>query len=723
MPLVVVAAWIGQVLAATITGVTVEQSSSTNDLVEVAVAFSGSSNEVVETECMFAATNNATKAALEIAHLTAVGGAVGGGSAWVRKFVWNAAADIGEVKIDDVTFTVAMSVLPGELGGVQLWEDGPYWAECNVGAARAEDCGYYFWWGDTVGYEANTNGATWERSEEWRGVTWVSNQVERTGGSPFNNLCPTSSRAVSKLQEMGYIDSDLRLVAKHDAATVRLGAPWRMPTDVEFSNLVEKCDTVWTTSNGVCGRLVTGRGAYSSKSIFLPAAGYGSGYDLFSPGLIGGYWSSMSVPDSSYYALCLSFNLIDFAFGRKDKDYYRYLGQSVRPLREFTQHPWEPVISSWATVHLAMDFRKVTATPVITVTGQTAWSKTKVEISSATPEAEIRYTTTGDDINSHSPRYAGPFYVNESCTVKAMAVCAGFANSEVASFEITKPRSIGDTMGAPGHVFTTCGDAEFFPETPKTDETAPADEVMRSGDIGNSAGWGTYTRSELSTVVHGPGTLTFKWCSSCEKDDAYEWDHAEFIVDGEVVARINGITDWEEVSHAITDAGEHRLVWAYLKDDADKDGDDCLRVACYSWAPGELWTHETEVAVPYSWLQEQFPEVIDDCDAYEALAQETAANGHKVWECFVAGLDAKDAESALRAFIELKDGKVCISWNPNLNTNEVTRIYRVWGRACLDQGGWATPPKSVDRFFKVEVTMPTGAAGEKSAVSGEGFEP
>ena len=39
-----------------------------------------------------------------------------------------------------------------DLGGVQLWENGPYWAECNVGASSLEDDGYYFWWGDTVGY-------------------------------------------------------------------------------------------------------------------------------------------------------------------------------------------------------------------------------------------------------------------------------------------------------------------------------------------------------------------------------------------------------------------------------------------------------------------------------------------------------------------------------------------------------------------------------------------
>ena len=39
--------------------------------------------------------------------------------------------------------------------GVQLWKGGPYWAECNVGATQPEECGYYFWRGDTVGCKRN----------------------------------------------------------------------------------------------------------------------------------------------------------------------------------------------------------------------------------------------------------------------------------------------------------------------------------------------------------------------------------------------------------------------------------------------------------------------------------------------------------------------------------------------------------------------------------------
>ena len=37
--------------------------------------------------------------------------------------------------------------------GVQLWENGPLWATTNIGADSPTDVGYYFWWGDTLGYK------------------------------------------------------------------------------------------------------------------------------------------------------------------------------------------------------------------------------------------------------------------------------------------------------------------------------------------------------------------------------------------------------------------------------------------------------------------------------------------------------------------------------------------------------------------------------------------
>ena len=219
-----------------------------------------------------------------------------------------------------------------ELGGVQLWENGPYWAECNVGATKPEEYGYYFWWGDTVGY--TRSGGTWTDDWYYSGVTWVSSAGTRMGSSPFDySTCPTYDKGNSTLQSQGYIDSTGNLVAKYDAATAHLGAPWRMPTDAEFSALISNCTTTWTTRNGVYGRLVTGKGAYASKSIFLPAAGFDDDSILLGPGSLGYYWSSTSTSNDPGYAWGLLFNSGYF----RRYDGYRYHGQSVRPLRGFAK--------------------------------------------------------------------------------------------------------------------------------------------------------------------------------------------------------------------------------------------------------------------------------------------------------------------------------------------------------------------------------------------------
>ncbi len=217
-------------------------------------------------------------------------------------------------------------------GGVQLWEGGPYWAECNVGASKPEEYGYYFWWGDTVGYTPSGGTLTnnFIHPCYYSGVTWVSSTGEQMGSSPFTTSCPTYEKENAELLSAGYIDSTTNLVAAHDAATAHLGAPWRVPTSAEIEALVSNCTATWITTNGVNGRLVTGQGAYVNRSIFLPAAGYGSGSSFYDPGSYGDSWASTPNSDFSYNAWRLYFNSSYFL----QSDYSRYLGQPVRPVRD-----------------------------------------------------------------------------------------------------------------------------------------------------------------------------------------------------------------------------------------------------------------------------------------------------------------------------------------------------------------------------------------------------
>ena len=233
--------------------------------------------------------------------------------------IWDARADLGKVRCTNMV--VWVNIIKHKK--VQLWEGGPYWAETNIGADEPWEYGYYFWWGDTVGY-TNT-GSGWISVKDGASISFDDSGA---AGSTY-------SKNNSALQSAGYIDSTGNLVAAHDAATAHLGAPWRMPTDAEFSALIDNCTSTWITTNGVSGRLVTGKGEYANRSIFLPAAGFGYGSSLYGPGSYGYYWSS--TPDSgnfnSYYAWYLHFN--SGSFRRDSND--RHGGRSVRPVRGFAE--------------------------------------------------------------------------------------------------------------------------------------------------------------------------------------------------------------------------------------------------------------------------------------------------------------------------------------------------------------------------------------------------
>lgn len=229
------------------------------------------------------------------------------------RLLWDAKADLGEVRYTNMVVRV-------DIKGhqkVQLWEGGPYWATTNIGAEKPEDYGYYFWWGDTVGYKREND-------------SWVASDGSNSNFS-FGNT-PTYNKSVSTLQSEGWITADGVLAPEYDAAKKHWGGDWRMPTKQEFDDLISQCDWTWTTLNGVKGYIVRGKGDYLSKRIFLPCAGFGRGSSLSFAGSAGYYWSS--VPHSGYYSAWL----LDFRPSyHRTYDYDRHYGQSVRPLQGFTK--------------------------------------------------------------------------------------------------------------------------------------------------------------------------------------------------------------------------------------------------------------------------------------------------------------------------------------------------------------------------------------------------
>ena len=209
--------------------------------------------------------------------------------------------------------------MEGGPSSVQLWEGGPYWATTNIGAENPEDYGYYFWWGDTVGYKREND-------------KWVATDGSSSSFSFSSSNIPTYKKSIATLKSEGWITADGVLAPEHDAAHVHWGGDWRMPTDAEISALINKCTTTWTTRNGVCGRLVTGKGAYADRRIFLPAAGYGNYSSL--KGDSNGYYRS-STPDSGNPYDVWGLYFYSSYFGRYY--FYRSNGLPVRPVRGFAE--------------------------------------------------------------------------------------------------------------------------------------------------------------------------------------------------------------------------------------------------------------------------------------------------------------------------------------------------------------------------------------------------
>ena len=236
------------------------------------------------------------------------------------RLLWDAKADLGQVVYSNMIMRVTIDTLRDK---VQLWEGGPYWAGKNIGAQSPWEYGYYFWWGDTIGYKLENN-------------KWVASDGSSSNFSFGPSNTPTYDKSIATLKSEGWITAEEVLAPEHDAAHVQWGGAWRMPTKQELTDLISKCAWTWTTQNGVQGYVVKGNGTYAFKSIFLPCAGTGNDTSLYNSG--GDYWPSvpLSVNSGGYYnsssTWCLDFGSSGYGM----RGCGRYLGFTVRPVQGFT---------------------------------------------------------------------------------------------------------------------------------------------------------------------------------------------------------------------------------------------------------------------------------------------------------------------------------------------------------------------------------------------------
>ena len=207
------------------------------------------------------------------------------------------------------------------LQGVQLWANGPYFSEINIGAEKPEDAGYYFWWGDTVGYKRQDS-------------KWVASDGSSSNFSFTADNTPTYDISYWTLKSQGWVDSDYVLVPAKDAAHVLWGGNWRIPTKAELSSLIYKCTWTLTTTNSVKGYIVKGKNDFASASIFIPFTGYAYSTSISEVTSLGDYWSSLVSSDYNTTAWSLFIDSSDHNLSENRlKINGRQSGLVIRPVR------------------------------------------------------------------------------------------------------------------------------------------------------------------------------------------------------------------------------------------------------------------------------------------------------------------------------------------------------------------------------------------------------
>ena len=206
-----------------------------------------------------------------------------------------------------------------DLGIEMTREDGTtyklYWAKSNLSknglCANPEDYGDYFSWGETSAKDD---------------YSWSTYQFGKSSSGPFSKYNTSSS--------YGKVDNKTVLDPEDDVAYVKLNGQWRMPTDAEWNALMNECDWTWTTQNGVNGRLVKSK--TNGNSIFLPAAGRRYDTNLGYAGSYGSYWSSSLCTDGTdgTDGPNGAWGVYFYSEGVGRSYYYRYSGQSIRPVWE-----------------------------------------------------------------------------------------------------------------------------------------------------------------------------------------------------------------------------------------------------------------------------------------------------------------------------------------------------------------------------------------------------
>ena len=129
---------------------------------------------------------------------------------------------------------------------------------------------------------------------------------------------------------------------------------------------------------------------------------------------------------------------------------------------------------------------------------------------------------------------------------------------------------LGAALGNTTLAFDTDGEAAWFVQTEVSHSGGSA---ARSGAIGDDG------ETRLTTTVPGPGTLSFWWKVSSERN----YDKLSVSVDDRVKASLSGEQGWVRQTLTITEDDSHTIAWTYGKNGSASRGSDCGWVDDVEW--------------------------------------------------------------------------------------------------------------------------------------------
>lgn len=178
---------------------------------------------------------------------------------------------------------------------------GTKWACCNVGASKPEEYGGYYAWGET-----SEKDSYWLRTYQYYHIDDI-NQSE---------LCVNIGEDISGTE--------------YDVARKIMGSAWRMPSDEDYSEMIEFCNMTTIKYKGEYGLLCTGPNG--QQIYFTPQGHLNENGENSDSGGSGYYWTSILCGAPSYVSPIPNLFAYVFSINEDTKmhDHNRSSGYAVR---------------------------------------------------------------------------------------------------------------------------------------------------------------------------------------------------------------------------------------------------------------------------------------------------------------------------------------------------------------------------------------------------------